>query len=58
LDEQDEQQEHDDFDDEAIADMYDRGVSMSCQMWAHVVGMQDQREAELICDEDEDDSSC
>jgi hypothetical protein len=47
LDEQDEQQEHDDFDDEAITDMY-RDVSMSCQMWAHVVGMQDQREAELI----------
>jgi hypothetical protein len=52
LDEQDEQQEHDDYDDEAIAEMYHE-ASMSCQLWAHVVGMQDRREAELIYYEDE-----
>ena len=54
LDEQDEQDDQNDgdFDDEAMADMY-REVSKSCQMWAHVVAMQDQREAELIYDEDD-----
>ena len=50
LDEQDEQHESDDFDEDAIAELYHE-VSASCQMWAHVVAMQDQREAELIYDE-------
>jgi hypothetical protein len=52
LDEQDEQHEHDNYDDDAIAEMY-HGASNSCQMWAHVVGMRDRREAVLIYDEDE-----
>jgi hypothetical protein len=40
-------------DGEGIRETY-YDASVSCQMWAHVVGMQDQREAELIYEEDEE----
>jgi hypothetical protein len=53
LDEQDEQYEQDAYDDEVLADIY-REATMSCQIRAHVVGMEDQREAELIYVEDEE----
>jgi hypothetical protein len=52
LDEQDEQYEHGEYDDEAIAELY-HDVTMSCQLRAHEIGIQDQREAALIYEEDE-----
>jgi hypothetical protein len=57
LDEQEEQYENDDdYDDEAIAELYHE-VAFSCHMWAHVVGMQDQRAAELIYDEEDEEKA-
>jgi hypothetical protein len=51
LDEQDLQLERSVFDDEAIRAAY-VGVTRSSQLWAHTVGLRDQREAERILDVD------
>jgi hypothetical protein len=40
-----------DFDDDMLARVYSR-VSSSCMIWAQVVGLQDQRDAEDYLDED------
>jgi hypothetical protein len=51
LREQDEQQKTGEFDDDRIAEALHR-VSSSCHMWAAVVGLRDQRDAEKYMDED------
>jgi hypothetical protein len=51
LREQDEQQNTGEFDDNRIAKALHR-VSSSCHMWAAVVGLRDQRDAEKYMDED------
>jgi hypothetical protein len=55
LDEQQSQLMSGNFDDERVARVYSR-VSSSCQMWAQVVGLQDQRDAENYLDEDATES--
>jgi len=55
LTEQNRQQcENQEYNDEAIARVY-HNVSSSCEMWAIVIGMRDQKEAESYVDEDDDD---
>jgi hypothetical protein len=51
LREQDEQQNTGEFDENRIAEAL-HGVSSSCHMWAAVVGLRDQRDAEKYMDED------
>lgn len=50
LDEQDEQWQLGVVDEEAIAERYAE-VSSSCQLWASVIGLRDQREAETYADD-------
>lgn len=52
--EQDRQYQKQVCDDEAIARVY-RNVSSSCAMWANVIGLRDQKEAESYIDDDDDD---
>lgn len=56
LDEQERQDESQLYNDEAIAQVY-HNVSSSCQMWATVVGLRDQKEAERYIDDDDDNDS-
>lgn len=53
LDEQERQDESQIYDDEAIAQVY-HNVSSSCQMWATVVGLRDQKEAAKYIEECDD----
>ncbi|KAL3931684.1 MAG: hypothetical protein SGBAC_011197 [Bacillariaceae sp.] len=52
--EQERQDESQVYDDESIAQVY-HNVSSSCQMWATVVGLRDQKEAERYIDDGDDD---
>ncbi|CAJ1942256.1 unnamed protein product [Cylindrotheca closterium] len=54
LDEQDRQIESNVYDEESIAQVY-HNVSSSCQMWATVKGLWDQKEATSYHIEDDDD---
>lgn len=54
MDEQDRQFLEGRIDDEAIARAY-QGVTASAQLWAHSTGLRDQREAETIRSDDDDE---